>query len=121
MSAKAYRTAIAEFEEIRHEVVAAADALTRLAECLRDHPMRLKKTSGDLQAALHLEQLLTRFEEARERARTAYLEMPSTMRKDIEPPPPLTELARASDISVRSTCAGAGAITCRTRMADQSW
>ena len=87
MSTEAYRTAIAEFEEIRHEVVAAADALTRLAECLRDHPMRLKRTSGDLQAALHLEELLTRFEEARERARTAYLEMPSATRRDIDPPP----------------------------------
>jgi hypothetical protein len=87
VSAEAYRTAIAEFEEIRREVVAVADALTRLAECLRDHPMRLKKTSGDLQAALHLEELLTRFEDARERARTAYLEMPSTTRRDFEPPP----------------------------------
>ncbi len=87
MSTEACPTAIAEFEEIRHEVVAAADALTRLAECLRDHPMRLKKTSGDLQAALHLEQLLSRFEEARERARAAYLEMPSTTRRDVEPPP----------------------------------
>jgi hypothetical protein len=49
--------------------------------------MRLKRTSGDLQAALHLGELLARFEEARERARTAYLEMPSTARKDIKPPP----------------------------------
>jgi hypothetical protein len=87
VSTEAYPTAIAEFEEIRHEVVAAGDALTRLAECLRDHPMRLKRTSGDLQAALHLEELLARFEEARERARTAYLEMPSNTRRDVEPPP----------------------------------
>ena len=87
MPAEAYREAIAKFDAVKAELLAAADSLSRLADCLREHPMRVKCTSTDLQTACELKQLLARFAEARDTARSAFLNVPTDARGSLNPPP----------------------------------